>query len=210
MFNQLITFTTGASFDPKLHKLIDVSNTSDIIVEILDNEYNPKIIDWLEGSTLKSWFRVRSSNCVKTTIAYQNSYPNRQYILVSQPNPFQGDCLNDVEWILVGCIPTFVIGIASLIFLGRKAWPFLNFQCIAFGLCPRDDSTYARRPSHFVRHIITNMANMFRPPPVLSVSQPYKRQRRVRFVDDDDDSRNSVLDDRNRVKICLINEVPQN
>ena len=205
VFNQLITFTTGASFDPKVHKLIDVSNTSDIVVEILDNEYIPKTIDWLEGSILKSWFRVRSSNCVKTTIAYQNSYPQRQYIIVSQPNPFQDDCLNDVEWILVGCIPTFVIGIASLLFLGRKAWPFLNFQCIAFGLCPRDDSTYARRPSHFVRNIIANMANMFKQPPALSVTQPYTRQRRVRFVDD---PRNSVLEDRNRIKICLINEVP--
>jgi hypothetical protein len=180
---------------------------------MIENDYNPTIIEWLETSEIKSWFRIRSSNCVQTTINYQY-WKNAiyEYIVVSQPSPFQRACLNDVEWILVGCIPTLIIGIASLVFLGRKAWPFLNLGCHAGGLCPRDDATYARRPSHFVHNIMINMASMFiktqpltspRPPPPPARNT---RPRRVRFMDDYS-SDDEPLDTNDTTKLHLINEV---
>ena len=203
---------------------------------MIENGYNPKIIEWLETSEIKSWFRVRSSSCVRTTINYQhsNTYQDQgsaiiylqlktrkryllaspnQYIVVSQPSPFQSACLNDVEWILVGCIPTLIIGIASLVFMARKAWPFLNLGCLAWGLCPRDDATYARRPSHFVHGIMMNMASMFvktsgtllPPAPGGPPTTRNTRVRRVRFMDSSDDD--VPADNNDKLKLFLINEV---
>ena len=99
IFNQLVTHTTGASYDPKRHQLINITDSSDIarlsksnrqntmicsfnrikgpllvliayrkVVKLLDNEYETRIIGWLEESKLKSLFRVRSSHCVSTVI----------------------------------------------------------------------------------------------------------------------------------------------
>ena len=188
----------------------DVRNqklVSSTIIQLCSNNHQLSTFKYVPGSGFgKSLFAIES----KKKIFLPS--PD-QYIVVSQPSPFQPACLNDVEWILVGCIPTLIIGIASLVFMGRKAWPFLNLGCLAWGLCPRDDATYARRPSHFVHGIMMNMASMFvktsgtllPPPPGGQPTTRKTRVRRVRFMDSSDDD--VPADNNDKLKLFLINEV---
>ena len=52
----MVTFTTGASYDPKIHRLIEIRNFTQIITQKLDNEYDVNIYEWLENSPIKEIF----------------------------------------------------------------------------------------------------------------------------------------------------------
>jgi len=58
LFSQMVTFTTGSSFDPKIQTLVAI-NGSDIQVEKLANEYEVKLYEFLENSSIKKWFMPR-------------------------------------------------------------------------------------------------------------------------------------------------------
>ena len=53
----MVTFTTGAAYDPKVHTLIDILNYTQIITQKTDNEYEVNVYEWLDESPIKRWFR---------------------------------------------------------------------------------------------------------------------------------------------------------
>ena len=73
-----------------------------------------------------------------------------RYKQVAIPEPFRANCLNQIEWMMIATCPLVAFGVLSGLFLLRKVWPFLGIKTDCQGLCPLDDDTYVRRPSHFV------------------------------------------------------------
>ena len=127
LFSQMVTFTTGASFDPKIHSLNGLNGTQ-IDVQRQDNEYEVKIYAFLENSPIKKWFMPRHSSCVVTIVQISEEF----FVISSRPQPFGETCVNDLEWVLLGCVPALALGVASLVFLVRKVtynslMPFKTF-----------------------------------------------------------------------------------
>ena len=115
----MVTFTTGAAYDPKVHTLIDILNYTQIITQKTDNEYEVNVYEWLDESPIKRWFRPRTAECVGTYIGIEyGTY--KEYIIISEPDPFKSKCINEMEWLLIACVSSLIIGVVSLVFLGRK------------------------------------------------------------------------------------------
>ena len=115
----MVTFTTGAAYDPKVHTLIDILNYTQIITQKTDNEYEVNVYEWLDESPIKRWFRPRTAECVGTYIGIEyGAY--KEYIIISEPDPFKSKCINEMEWLLIACVSSLIIGVVSLVFLGRK------------------------------------------------------------------------------------------
>ena len=119
LFSQLTTYT-DTTFDPKKRVLLNATG-ADIATEKIDNEYESTLIEFLETSSIKEWFRPRHLSCVSTSL----NVVKGRYKLGSMPEPFRVDCLNQIEWCIVATIPFIVIGVLSGIFLFRKVCSIL-------------------------------------------------------------------------------------
>ncbi|CBY10176.1 unnamed protein product [Oikopleura dioica] len=109
-----MTFTTGASFDPKLQILHNVSLNS-MNVSKIENEYGTQVIDGLEDSVIKEMFRPRQTTCVDVSLNFQ---PESDLVeIISRPSPFKQNCINNLEWAFLLVVPMFLFGMISLLTL---------------------------------------------------------------------------------------------
>jgi len=115
VLNQLVTLTTGGTFDPKKTTLIGF-NGSTIITEKRPNDYDQNINQWIEQSPYKDIFRPRASVCVHTIL---NDNGNN-ITIVSNPIPFDDTCVNKFEWAILSLSPCFIMIILSLFYFIRK------------------------------------------------------------------------------------------
>ena len=115
IFSQLSTNTADTTFDPKKRTLLNATS-SEIKTEKIGNEYESNIIEFLDNSILKTWFKPRHMRCVTTSIDTTNG----TYTQISTPSPFRADCLNLIEWCIISTIPFIFFGLLSGIFLFRK------------------------------------------------------------------------------------------
>ncbi|CAG5104536.1 Oidioi.mRNA.OKI2018_I69.chr1.g1314.t1.cds [Oikopleura dioica] len=153
IFSQMVTYTTGNTYDIKKHTLNDiqiVDGRTVMNITSTDNEFVP-VTSAIQGTNI-----AKHALCVDTEIVFRNA----SFALNSEPEPFKSGCLNQLEWVLIGATPVLIMGLVSFIFLLRKAWPFLNIPCLCWGLCPADDRSYKRRPSAFAGLSLA-MVNLF-------------------------------------------------
>jgi hypothetical protein len=87
-----------------------------MITEPKDNEYEKYIIEFLDTSILKDWFRPRHGECVFTQV----KVGQEAITITADPDPFLKGCINDMEWALLAALPVLSIGVISLVFLFRK------------------------------------------------------------------------------------------
>ncbi|CBY30702.1 unnamed protein product [Oikopleura dioica] len=147
IFSQMVTYTTGNTYDIKKHTLNDIKiieGRTIMNITSVENDFKP-VSSAIEGTAIAKYFAPRHALCVDTEITFKNA----SFSLNSDPQPFKAGCLNQLEWVLIGATPVLIMGLVSFVFLLRKAWPFLNIPCLCWGVCPADDRSYKRRPSAF-------------------------------------------------------------
>lgn len=134
VLNQLVTLTTGGTFDPKKTRLIGF-NGSIMITEKKPNDYEQDINQWIENSPYKDMFRPRASDCVSTLL----NVNDQTITVVSDPTPFDETCINRFELAILSLAPCFIVIVLSLFYFVRKVWPYLDISYTCCGMCPLTD-----------------------------------------------------------------------
>ena len=64
---------------------------------------------------IKEMFKPRQTNCVEISL---NFLGKTDFVeIISRPDPFKENCINDLEWAFLLVVPMFIFGIISLLTL---------------------------------------------------------------------------------------------